>query len=162
MPAENIWEAVYCLNAERIGHGLTLVERENDLMPKFRDRRIGIEMCPSSNYQIVGFKDNYYADQDLPEYPLRKYMDNKLRVCINTDDPGMSRTDITNEYLKAARLTRGGLSVWEILGLLYNSFDLAFLPYNEKMKLLNDMNQQVKNWLDVNVSKIENGTIYEK
>ena len=162
MPADNIWEAVYCLNAERIGHGLTLEEREFDLMPKFRDRRIGIEMCPSSNYQIVGFRDNYYADQDLPEYPLRKYMENGLRVCVNTDDPGMSRTDITNEYLKAARLTRGGLSLWEIFGLLYNSFNLAFLPYDEKIKLLNDMNQQVKNWLDVNVSKIENGTIYEK
>lgn len=162
MPAENIWEAVYCLNAERIGHGLTLEDRENDLMPKFRDRRIGIEMCPSSNYQIVGFKDNYYADQGLPEYPLRKYMENKLRVCINTDDPGMSRTDMTNELLKAARLTRGGLSLWEIFGLLYNSFDLAFLPYDKKIKLLNDMNLQVKNWLDVNVLKIESGTIYEK
>ena len=89
-------------------------------------------------------------------------MENGLRVCVNTDDPGMSRTDITNEYLKAARLTRGGLSLWEIFGLLYNSFNLAFLPYDEKIKLLNDMNQQVKNWLDVNVSKIENGTIYEK
>lgn len=162
MPADNIWEAVYCLNAERIGHGLTLVERENDLMPKFRDRRIGIEMCPSSNYQIVGFKDNYYADQNLPEYPLREYMENRLRVCINTDDPGMSRTDMTNELLKAARLTPSGLSLWEIFGLLYNSFDLAFLPYDEKIKLLNDMNQQVKNWLDVYIAKIENGTIYEK
>lgn len=162
MPAENIWEAVYCLNAERIGHGLTLVERDGDLLPKFRDRRIGVEMCPSSNYQIVGFKDNYYPDQNLPDYPLRKYMDEKIRVTVNTDDPGMSRTNMTNELLKAARLTRGGLSLWDILSLLYNSFEMAFLPYGEKIKLLNDMNLNVKDWLDANIVKIENGCIYEK
>ena len=162
MPAENIWEAVYCLNAERIGHGLTLVERDGDLLPKFRDRRIGVEMCPSSNYQIVGFKDNYYPDQNLPDYPLRKYMDEKIRVTVNTDDPGMSRTNITNELLKAARLTRGGLSLWDILSLLYNSFEMAFLPYGEKMKLLNEMNLKVKDWLDANIVKIENGCIYEE
>ena len=162
MPAESIWEAVYYLNAERIGHGLTLVERDGDLLPKFRDRRIGVEMCPSSNYQIVGFKDNYYPDQDLPDYPLRKYMDEKIRVTVNTDDPGMSRTDITNELLKAARLTRGGLSLWDILSLLYSSFEMAFLPYGEKMKLLNDMNLKVKDWLDAYIVKIENGCICEE
>lgn len=162
MPAENIWEAVYCLNAERIGHGLTLVERDGDLLPKFRDRRIGVEMCPSSNYQIVGFKDNYYPDQNLSDYPLRKYMDEKIRVTVNTDDPGMSRTNVTNELLKAARLTRGGLSLWDILSLLYNSFEMAFLPYREKMKLLNEMNLKVKDWLDANIVKIENGCIYEE
>lgn len=162
MPAQNIWEAVYCLNAERIGHGLTLIDRREDLIPKFRDRRIGIEMCPSSNYQVVGYTDNYYNQEGLKNYPLRDYLDNKLLVCINTDNPGISRTDMVQELLKAARLTRNGLSIWDILALLYNSFHLAFLPYNEKLQLLNNMNNEVKLWLDKNLNRIENGTIYEE
>lgn len=83
-------------------------------------------------------------------------------MTVNTDDPGMSRTNITNELLKAARLTRGGLSLWDILSLLYNSFEMAFLPYREKMKLLNEMNLKVKDWLDDNIVKIEKGCIYEE
>lgn len=162
MPAENIWQAVYDLSAERIGHGLTLAEKKDDLIPKFRDRRIGIEMCPSSNYQIVGYKDNYFPNQNYKEYPLKYFLQNHLRVCVNTDDPGISRTNMTNELLKAARLTRDGLSLWELFSLLYNSFDLAFLPYNQKIALLNEMNNQMKLWLDKNVAKIEAEKIYEE
>lgn len=170
MPVENIWEAVYALSAERVGHGLKLKDNSS-LRDKFRDRRIGVEMCPSSNYQIVGFMDNYYPDQSLDgksiscasfEYPLKMYMEKNLRVCINTDDPGISRTNITNELLRAARLTRGGLSLWEIFSLLYNGFDLAFLPYNKKLDLLNEMNGLVKAWLDCNISKIENEVVASK
>jgi len=161
MDVDSIWQAVYCLNAERIGHGLTL-EKNQSLMEKFRDRRIGIEMCPSSNFQTVGFVDNYYGEMNeaygraLRTYPLQKYLNAGLRVCVNTDDPGISRTNITNELLKAARLTRGGLSLWEILALLYNSFDLAFLPYKEKRDLLQDANEKVKLWISENIRDVEN------
>lgn len=89
-PAENIWEAVYHLTAERIGHGLKLIEKE-DLMVKFLERGIGIEMCPSSNYQIVGYRDNYFSGtQNMPDYPLKKYLDCELKVSVNTDNPGIS------------------------------------------------------------------------
>ncbi|MCQ2102116.1 MAG: hypothetical protein MJY98_02690 [Fibrobacter sp.] len=160
MPVDSVWQAVYCLNAERIGHGLTLVNNA-ELMNKFRDRRIGVEMCPSSNFQIIGFKDNYFADlvdsrgKSLGDYPMQRYLRAGLRVCVNTDDPGISRTDMTRELHKASRLTRGGLSLWEVFALLYNSFDLAFLPYNEKRDLLNRMNAAVKEWISGNINKIE-------
>lgn len=137
MPNESIWQAVYHLNAERIGHGLTL--RENpDLMCKFLERSIGIEMCPSSNYQIVGFRDNYYLSETahLKTYPLAEYMTRELKVSINTDDPGISLTNQTQELLKAARLTEGGLSKWEIFQLLCNGFRQAFYPYEKKKKLI--------------------------
>lgn len=135
--SESIWQAVYHLNAERIGHGLTLIDNK-DLMNKFLERGIGIEMCPSSNYQIVGFKDNYCKDSHVSEkvYPLKQYMDMELKVSINTDDPGISRTNITNEYLKAGRLTNGGLSKWDILQLICNGFRTAFYPYKKKQELI--------------------------
>lgn len=161
MAVDSIWQAVYCLNAERIGHGLTLKDNDS-LMEKFRDRRIGVEMCPSSNFQTVGFRDNYFPELEqaygrpLREYPLQRYLNFGLRVCVNTDDPGISRTCMTRELLKAARLTQDGLSLWEIFALLYNSFDLAFLSYNEKRELLNRANEKMKQWISCNVRKIEN------
>lgn len=136
---ESIWEAVYYLNAERIGHGLTLIDNPG-LMDKFLERSIGIEMCPSSNYQIVGFKDNYLKEAtfSLNEYPLKHYLDKELKVSINTDDPGISLTNISQEYLKAARMTRGGLSKWEILQLVCNGFRTAFYPYQQKKDLIHE------------------------
>jgi adenosine deaminase len=138
-PVENIWEAVYLLNAERVGHGLTLKDNP-DLLNKFLERRIGIEMCPSSNFQIVGFHDNYLPNTKKRKiYPLREYLDKELMVCINTDDPGISRTDMTNELLRAARLTENGLTLWEILQLIYNGLQLAFYPYSKKKEMIHDV-----------------------
>lgn len=151
-PAENIWEAVYHLTAERIGHGLKLIEKE-DLMIKFLERGIGIEMCPSSNFQIVGYRDNYFpATHNLPDYPLKKYLDLELKVTVNTDNPGISVTSATQELHRAARLTRGGLSKWDLLQLTCNGFRTAFYPYEQKKKLIRRVEEKIselikRDWL---------------
>lgn len=142
-PAENIWEAVYYLTAERIGHGLKLIEKE-DLMVKFLERGIGIEMCPSSNYQIVGYRDNYFSGtQNMPDYPLKKYLDCELKVSVNTDNPGISLTTPTQELHRAARLTRGGLSKWDLLQLTCNGFRTAFYPYEQKKQLIRRVEEKI-------------------
>lgn len=147
--SESIWQAVYYLNAERIGHGLTLKENK-ELQNKLLERSIGIEMCPSSNYQIRGFKDNYYPAEtySLSDYPLKEYLDQELKVSVNTDDPGISRTNVTQELLKAARLTKGGLSKWDILQLLCNGFRTAFYPYKEKRELIQEAEQCLAELID--------------
>ena len=139
MPSESIWEAVYYLSAERIGHGLKLLESK-ELMDKLLERGIGIEMCPSSNYQIVGYCDNYYPNEtySLNKYPIKSYLEKGLRVSINTDDPGISLTDCTHELHKAARMTKGGLSKWDILQLICNGFRTAFFPYEKKKSLIRE------------------------
>lgn len=144
--SESIWEAVYHLTAERIGHGLKLIENE-ELMTKFLDRGIGIEMCPSSNFQIVGFKDNYYIDetQSLPTYPLKDYLAKELKVSVNTDNPGISITTPTRELHKAARLTSGGLSKWDLLQLICNGFRTAFYPYKKKKLLIRRVEKMIDN-----------------
>lgn len=53
-PVSNIWEAVYELNTDRIGHGLTLVDNM-ELLERIKDRKIVIELCPSSNLQICDY-----------------------------------------------------------------------------------------------------------
>lgn len=137
MDSESIWEAVYYLSAERIGHGLKLLEKQ-ELMDKLLERGIGIEMCPSSNYQIIGYRDNYHPTETatLSIYPIKDYLEKELKVCINTDDPGISLTNCTNELHMAARLATGGLSKWDVLQLICNGFRTAFFPYEKKKELI--------------------------
>lgn len=139
----SIWEAVYHLNADRIGHGLNLADNRR-LLDRFRDRGIGVELCPSSNYQILGFRDFRVKESaSLPIYPLRDYLDQGLEICINTDNPGISRTDLSREYLKAAGMTPGGLSRWEVLGLVKMGFRKAFLPRPELSDMIKEMDAEI-------------------
>lgn len=134
--ASSIWQAVYHLNAERIGHGLTL-QQNPDLLERFRDRRIAVEMCPSSNCQIVGFQDAHLPrTASLSVYPLADYLQKGLRVTVNTDNPGISRTDFSKEYHRAGRLTPNGLSLWDVLVLIRNGFKAAFTEAPRRHDLL--------------------------
>ena len=135
-PVESIWEAVYMLNAQRIGHGLTLPDNPA-LMKKIFDSNIAIEMCPSSNFQIAGFRDNYFDSTGNQKiYPLKQYLEKGLCVTVNTDNPGISDTNFTKELHKACRLTPGGLSLWEILSIIRNGFKASFAQRSIKYELL--------------------------
>ncbi|HID38343.1 MAG TPA: hypothetical protein EYP36_02370 [Calditrichaeota bacterium] len=133
---KNIWEAVYYLNADRIGHGLTLND-DAKLKSRFLNRKITIEMCPSSNDQIIGY------GRGKKPYPLRDYLEYGLRVTINTDNPGISRTSLSEEYYKAAAITEGGLSRWEVLQLVRNGFRGAFLPFEDRQKKLLESEKKI-------------------
>ena len=137
MPVKSIWEAVYHLSAERIGHGLSLNEDES-LKKRFKERKIAIELCPSSNDQIIGYNDFLKPLKEFSErkYPLKEFLNDGLKITINTDDPGMSLTMLSQEYYKAACMTEGGLSKWDILKINRNGFKYAFLPSEEKKDLL--------------------------
>lgn len=142
--ADNIWQATYRLHADRIGHGLTLADNPA-LADRFRDRGILLELCPTSNREVVGFSDAYVADQGpaLPRYPLRTFIAAGLPVTLCTDNPGISRTTLADEYLAAVRMTEGGLSVWEALSLMRQAFIHAFLPAHEREKLLKHADRKI-------------------
>jgi adenosine deaminase len=134
--SESIWQAVYELHADRVGHGLSLAASP-ELVGRFRDRRIALEMCPSSNYQVVGYRNHLLGiGHPTRNYPLRGYLESGLHVTVSTDDPGISRTDLSQEYLQAAALTPGGLTRWEILRLVRNGFRAAFCDHQARRKLL--------------------------
>lgn len=132
--AESIWEAVYHLNADRIGHGLKLMAKI-DLMEKIKERKISIELCPSSNRQILDFSSK--------PYPLEKYLESGLKVTINTDNLGISRTDFTKEYVVASELSGYSLTLWDVLQLIKNSFNSAFCKLNEKRRIILDAEKQI-------------------
>ncbi len=142
-PVESIWEAVYHLSAQRIGHGLTLKDNPA-LMEKFIDSNIVLEMCPSSNFQIAGFKDNYFDSTCTREtYPLKQYLYKGLTVTVNTDNPGISDTDFTKELHRACRLTPEGLSMWEILSIIRNGFKGSFAVRSVRNELLKKAEQNI-------------------
>lgn len=141
--AENIWQAAYHLHADRIGHGLTLADHP-DLAARFRDRGICLELCPSSNREVVGFYDPAFpASKGLPRYPLRQFLSAGLPLTLCTDNPGISRTTLAGEYLVAARMTEGGLSQWECLALMRQAFLHSFLPSDQREELLKAADHRV-------------------
>ncbi len=141
--AENIWQAAYHLHADRIGHGLTLADHEQ-LAARFRDRDICLELCPSSNREVIGFRDPDFPESaDCNIYPLRTLLDKGIPLTLCTDNPGISRTTLSGEYLAAARMAEGGLTQWESLSLIRQGFLHAFLPAAEREKLLKTADKKI-------------------
>ncbi len=144
--SQAIWEAIFKLNANRIGHGLTIHEFK-ELMNLARDTQICLELCPSSNI-MTNFSGN-------PErYPLFKYVKEGLNVTINTDDRGTLGTTLSDEFVKAAELyylskdnnnsgSKIPLTKWETLRLIKAGFDSAFINREEKRKLLRWVEEEI-------------------
>ena len=89
-PARNIKEAIEELGAERIGHGVRVLEDEN-IAALARERNTAFEVCVTSNYQSG-------VVESLEAHPLVKMFENGINVTINTDDPSISRITLSNEY----------------------------------------------------------------
>jgi len=141
--AESIWQAAYHLHADRIGHGLTLNDNPK-LAQRFRDRNIGLELCPSSNREVVGFFDpNEQETQEMPHYPLLELWRQGLPLTVCTDNPGISRTTLADEYLSAARMNDANLSLWDTLAMIKQGFVHAFIPGQEKEILLKKIDRRL-------------------
>jgi adenosine deaminase len=75
------------------------------------------------------------ASAGLPAYPLRGLLDAGLPLAICTDNPGISRTTLADEFIAAARIG-GGLTLWEALTVVRSAFVNAFLPAGARERLL--------------------------
>jgi adenosine deaminase len=123
---ESIAQALHYCHADRIGHGTRLFE-DPDLERYVNDRRVPLEICVTCNVQT-------HAVPSFEEHPVRRYFDQGLVVCLNTDNRLMSDTTVTDEYWLAH--TRLGFSRAEIERMLLYGFESAFLPYPERKKLV--------------------------
>lgn len=85
----NIWEAIECLGARRIGHGINCV-RDPKLMRHLADHRICLEICPTSNWITQSVPT-------LAAHPLPAILRAGIPVCINTDDPGIFDNTLDHE-----------------------------------------------------------------
>jgi adenosine deaminase len=127
----HIREAVEIGEAQRIGHGVDVMEEDGalNLLREMATKKIAVEICLTSNDLILGVRGDRHP---FPVY--RKY---GVPVVIATDDEGVSRSDMTHEYLRAVE--DYGLSYADVKKIVGDSLQYSFAEPEVKSKLLSDL-----------------------
>jgi adenosine deaminase len=92
---QSVWSALQVADSRRIGHGVRAVESA-DLLAYLREKQTPLEVCPSSNICLKVFPS-------MAEHSLPRLMEAGLYLTINSDDPPMFNTTLTNEYIVGQR-----------------------------------------------------------
>ncbi len=130
--ADSVRQAVHDCGADRIGHATRLIE-DSSLTDYVNDRRIGLEICLTSNVQTR-------AVASYERHPLRAYYDRGLNVSLNTDNRLMSGTTLTDEYVHASRAL--GFTLPELVHVARNGFASAFVSWHERCALLHTFDRE--------------------
>jgi len=130
--AKSIWAALNELGTERIGHGLRAYE-DPRLIDYLRGRQIPLEMCVVSNIKTQVCKS-------FKEHPVKNYFKEGLMVTVNSDDPSMFDTSITDEYL--VLIQKFGFSLAEIRKINFNSIEASFMTDEEKDVMRGTFNKE--------------------
>ena len=125
-PADNIAVAVHELGCERIDHGFRLLD-DPDLTAEVIDRQIPLTVCPTSNV-VIG---NVVAD--VASHPLARKRELGVLATVNSDDPGMMRFDIADEYVAVAQAFDYSLDDMETISLA--GIEASWAPDDEKSAL---------------------------
>ena len=121
-PPEYIWEALNLLKVKRIDHGVQCLH-DKKLVEKLRNTQIPLTVCPLSNIKLKVF-------QKLEEHNLKKMLDQKLMVMVNSDDPAYFGGYINKNLIECQVALN--LSMNDIKTLLINSFKSSFLKEEKK------------------------------
>ncbi|MCE5314707.1 MAG: hypothetical protein ABFD49_03010 [Armatimonadota bacterium] len=107
-------------HARRIGHGVSIAWEDNlpGLLAEMKQKRIAIEICLTSNDSILGISGN--------RHPFSLYQEAGIPMILNTDDEGVSRGNLTMEFVRAIRTYN--LSYNDVKLLARNSIEYSFLP----------------------------------
>ena len=136
----SIWEALQWCNADRLGHGVRIVDdivvapggepQLGQLAGWVRDTRTPLEMCPTSNVHTG-------AAPSLAEHPIGLLRRLGFRVTVNTDNRLMSGVSMTSEL--AALSEAFGYGWADLQWFTVNALKSAFLPFNQRLTLINDI-----------------------
>lgn len=135
----SIWEALQFCGAERLGHGVRIVdditgepgnEKLGRLAQFVRDRRIPLELCPTSNV-------NTGVCASIATHPIGMLKRLRFRVTVNTDNRLMSATSMTNEFEQLAEAFDWNINDFQWLTV--NAMKSAFAPFDERLKLINQV-----------------------
>ena len=135
----SIWEAIQWCGADRLGHGVRIVD-DIDIGPDgeahlgrlaayVRDRRIPLEMCPSSNVQTG-------AAESIKTHPIGLLRRLGFRVTVNTDNRLMSGTSMSHEMELLSEAFGYGLD--DLQWFAINAMKSAFIPFDERLEIIND------------------------
>ena len=133
----SIWQAIQWCGADRLGHGVRIIddiEVDADGTPRLgllasyvRDKRIPLEMCPSSNVQTG-------AAASIAEHPIGLLTELRFRVTVNTDNRLMSGTSMTKEM--TALVDAFGYGMEDLRWFTINAMKSAFLPFDERLAII--------------------------
>jgi adenosine deaminase len=135
----SIWEALQWCGAERLGHGVRIVDdiavrpdgrvTLGRLAAYVRDRRVPLEMCPTSNVHTG-------AAPSIDEHPIDLLRRLRFRVTVNTDNRLMSGISLSSEFATLSRTFGIGLDDMEWLTL--NAMKSAFWPFDGRLRIINE------------------------
>ncbi|WP_340558614.1 adenosine deaminase [Streptomyces sp. GSL17-111] len=136
----SIWQALQWCGADRLGHGVRIVDdvkvaddgtvELGRLAAYVRDKRIPLEMCPTSNLQ-TGAATSY------AEHPIGLLRTLHYRVTVNTDNRLMSGTSMTREF--AHLVEAFGYTLDDMQWFTVNAMKSAFIPFDERLAMINDV-----------------------
>lgn len=132
-PSTQTWTAIERLFATRIGHGTSTIDDER-LQSYLAEHRIVLEQCITSNYQTGSWVDE-------KNHPLGRLYRAGVPVTINSDDPTIQDTDLTDDYIKA--VTYFDLTIDDLIRLNEIAIEGSFLPAEERTTLLADYHAAV-------------------
>ncbi len=131
--AENVREAIEVLGAERIGHGVRVME-DLQTAALARERGTAFEVCVTSNHQTGVVKT-------LTEHPLTKMITAGLNVTLGTDDPSISQISLSGEYRRACEEL--GMSKTVLKERILAAAQASFLPETEREALVSKLRQEL-------------------
>ncbi|WP_329213518.1 adenosine deaminase [Streptomyces sp. NBC_01485] len=131
----SIHQALQVCGAQRIGHGVRITDDIVDgklgrLAGWVRDRRVALEMCPTSNLQTG-------AATSIAEHPITALKDLGFRVTLNTDNRLVSGTTMTREM--TLLVEEAGWTLEDLRTVTVNALKSAFIPYDERRALIEDV-----------------------
>jgi adenosine deaminase len=139
----SIWQAIQWCGADRLGHGVRIIDdieggdagspekaRLGRLAAYVRDKRIPLEMCPTSNV-MTG------AAKSISEHPIGLLRRLHFRVTVNTDNRLMSATSMTREFVQLADAFGYGLSDFQWFTV--NAMKSAFIPFDERLAMIDEV-----------------------
>lgn len=132
-PAENVREAIENLGAERIGHGVRVLEDEN-VTALAKESGTTFEVCVTSNFQSG-------VVSDLKQHPLPRMIEKGLNTTINTDDPSVSRITLAREYQYACEDL--DISIDSVKQCILNAAQASFLPDVEKTEFVSSLKKEL-------------------
>lgn len=134
----SIWQAIQWCGADRLGHGVRIVDDITPGNPPMlgrlaayvRDKRIPLELCPSSNVQTG-------AAASIADHPIGLLRDLRFRVTVNTDNRLMSGTSMSREM--ALLVEAFGYGWKELQWFTINAMKSAFIPFDERLRIIDEV-----------------------
>ncbi|MET7671105.1 adenosine deaminase [Micromonospora luteifusca] len=132
----SIWQAIQWCGADRLGHGVRIVD---DIAPDgalgrlaayVRDKRIPLELCPSSNVQTG-------AVASIADHPIGLLRDLRFRATVNTDNRLMSGTSMSREM--SLLVETFGYGWKELQWFTINAMKSAFIPFDERLRIIDEV-----------------------